>query len=141
MFYDRISRFPPCLVRLLARHETEYRPLTNTEIAARTNGVLGPWPVAVLSNTTSWDGIELAKLRAFTRACRCDFDNAKDMRRVEDYIRKSPTFRYVRLSPDYDQQFKPLFVSWRKSYGVIEPTADIWPPLRRLLIRLNPLLK
>lgn len=112
-FWDQIDRYPPCLVRLLAR-VPRGRPLTNSEIAEKSG--LSEGQIVSLSHCTDWAGVDIYALKAFSQACGVDLFNSKDMRRVTDYIRKRPSFRYLKVSSEWDIFYKPLVLKWVTHY-------------------------
>lgn len=118
MFWTRLDRYPPVLCRLLAR-EKRGRPLTTVEIAD-TSG-LPPAKVEAISASVSWDGVEVEDMRRFAQACGCDFDQQKDMRRVEDYLRKRPKFTYLKRSSQWKNYYYPLVLKWMQSRAVPSP--------------------
>jgi PhoPQ-activated pathogenicity-related protein len=138
-FWERAKNFPPALVRLLARHK-HGKPLTTTEIWGRCCN-LRTYHVDSISQLTTWDTVTLDNMRDFTQACGLDFCDTKAWRRAEDYLRHAPTFRYLHASPQWETYYKPLLIAWRKSHGKVTSATNVWPPLRTLLIRLNPLLE
>ncbi len=115
MFWTRLKRYPPVLCRLLAR-EKRGRPLTTAEIAQRSG--LPPARVEAISASTTWHGVEVPDMKAFLQACGTDFDHQKDMRRVEDYLRKRPKFTYLKRSPDWSTYYYPLVRKWMESRHV-----------------------
>jgi hypothetical protein len=146
-YYDRAASFKPALVRLLARDRRYGKAMTSDEVWLRCP-TLARAEVEAISQSTSWKGIDLDHIREFTQACNVDLTDSATMRRMTDYLRKGakgkgPTFKYLVASPGWSDYFYPLLIKWRKSYGVV--TADnppgLWKPLRKLLIRLNPLIK
>lgn len=141
-FYQRCSVFSPALVRLLARNRKHGKAMTNTEIFLRASH-LTPFFIESISQCTSWKGIDLDNIRDFTCACNVDLTDTATMRRMYDTLRKDTNFSRLIAHPEWDTYFKPLLIKWRKSYGVVTTTtpAGLWSPLRRLLIRLNPLIK
>lgn len=104
-FWTRCERFPPVLVRLLARHK-HGPPLTDGEIAQASG--LPIHQVACISASTDWRGIDLPTARQFTVACGVDFTNAKDMERVESYMRMRPTWKYLRKDKAWATFYQPL---------------------------------
>lgn len=118
MFWTRLDRYPPVLCRLLAR-EKRGRPLTTAEIAD-TSG-LPPAKVEAISASVSWDGVEVDDMKRFAQACGCDFDQQKDMRRVEDYLRKRPKFTYLKRSSQWKNYYYPLVLKWMQSRAVRNP--------------------
>lgn len=99
----KLERFPPVLVRLLARlpsEETGYpRAMTDEEIAARSD--LSVSTVAALSRLTSWDDVSLRHLRAFVLGCGVDFADRVAMRRLTRYIAHIPSFAYLRKDAEW----------------------------------------
>jgi hypothetical protein len=139
-FTERARTYPPILVRLLARDGSYGRPLYLHEISSRAG--LGPEWIITLSERTTWNEVPFYTMLAFLRGCDLSFEDRLVTRRMDDYIVKGPTFKYLRSSDYWRDLYKPMMINWRKSYGIVMPdTPNIWPPLRRLLIRLNPLLK
>jgi hypothetical protein len=140
-FWTRAELFRPPLCRLLARHRYS-RPLTIQEIAERSKGIT-PVEVIAISETVDWRYVNIRQMQAFLTGCGMDFCDTKAMRRVDDYIRKGPTFQYLRQRPDWTTHYLPLLRHWRSIYGhyPITKASPIWPPIRDLLIRLNPLVQ
>ncbi len=140
-FCQRLNDFPPILVRLLA-HERGH-PFTGIEIAARsarTPGVnysLNAAQVEAISQRVNWDGIPILDALTFMYACRVDLTDAKEFRRINDYLSKKPNFDYLRRSPDWKTLYQPMLLRWHQSYGEIKPDSNIRPSVRNLLIRLN----
>jgi hypothetical protein len=113
-FWDKASKFPPILVRLLARHKPNGKPITNKELSAITK-----WSelrVAALSEQMDWAGVDIPTMRVFLRACRMDFEDAKAMKRVDAYMRGylkngtrvPPRFSHLQNHPLWAAEFKPL---------------------------------
>jgi hypothetical protein len=139
-FWSRAHNFPPALVRLLARHK-HGKPLTTAEITERSRVAVSTYTIESISGLTSWNRLTIDDMRDFTQACGLDFCDTKAWRRAEDYLRHAPTFRYLHASPQWETYYKPLLIAWRKSHGKVTSATNVWPPLRTLLIRLNPLLE
>ena len=145
-FPQRLNDFPPILCRLLARNKNG-PPLTAVEIADRstqTPGVKSPLvPVQVenISQCINWEKIHILDALAFMYGCRVDLTDAKEFRRIKDYLSKKPNFRFLRQSPEWKSYWLPLMKRWRKSHGIVTKESDIWPPLRDLLMRTNLLVK
>lgn len=110
-FWDRLREFSPIVCRLLARHP-HGPPLSDKEIALRSG--LTHLTVVVLSDELSWDGVKVATMRAFIQACNLDFEDKRQMRRVEAYLRAlksgkiNKKFAYLERSPDYESYYLPL---------------------------------
>lgn len=133
-FYELCDKYPPILVRLLARHEG--RAMTNAEIARAAEWT--ELQVMNIASQTSWEFVHLADVRTFTRACGLDFTNREDTNRIECYLRKNgghPPFKYLTKDPHFATYFRPLIVGWSRSLKQI-PTA-LPEPIRRLLVKLK----
>lgn len=112
-FFKRANRFPPVIVRMLAR-VPRGRPLTSLEIS-QASGI----PVArvdSISRSKSWAGIDIYEMQSFCNACSVDFASRVSMKRVDTYIRGArvdgkrvpPSFAYLRKSPDWEKEYLPL---------------------------------
>lgn len=110
---QRLSDFPPMLVWLLSRHRK-----------------LPEFWMERLGCEPSWNHVTVPDLLAFTRACQCDFFNPAHMRRVDDYLRKKPTFAYLRSHPEWRSRWLPLLLTWA---GHCQP---LHPHLRNIKARL-----
>ncbi len=135
----KLALFPPVLVRLLARRGRYGPPLTTDEIAFRAE--LAPTLVEVISQQVSWDYILVGQAFAFMRGCLVLLEHPQAFRRISTYLDKRPQFSYLRRSKQWHSYYEPLLLKWRKTYGIIKPTDNIWPPIRKLLIYLNPLVQ
>ena len=111
-FYNRVDNLPPCLVRLLAR---KYGKAVTTEQLAELLH-WNTWTTEALSQRTDWEAVDIYDLCQFTRACGVDFCNPRQMRRIDDYLRKDPTFQYLRVHPNWETYFKPLLKKWRAAW-------------------------
>lgn len=114
-FKLRLRRFSPILCRLLAR-ERYGRPLSTDTIAKRA-GVSVPI-AAMMSEQTDWHGVDIYHTLAFMRACGVDILDSQQMRRVEGYLRRRPSFLYLRNSGDWETTYKPLMAKWLKANKV-----------------------
>jgi hypothetical protein len=131
-FYKLCDRFPPVLVRLLARKNG--KAMTNTEIADEQRK-FEPRRVSVIQpEDTSWDNFTVEEMRNLTRACNLDFTSRADINRAESYLRKNkgrPSFKYLTSDPNWKTYYLPLLVQWRKSMTTIPTTLPL--PIQRLL--------
>lgn len=113
--WQRIEERPPILVRMMARHR-HGPPLTNAEIAAASG--LAPYQVAELSFATSWRGVDIYTMKAFTIACGMDFTDRQQWKRTSAYLdrvlRGDFNFKYLRTSPDWKTLYEPMLA---KFYG------------------------
>jgi len=133
-FYDLCRRYPPPMVRLLAR--SHGKAMTTAQIAASTGST--QLAVETLSCEPSWDRVTLDQLRRFTGACGIDFSNPRDINRIECYWRKNgghPRFRYLTSAPDWRSYYLPFILAWRRSVGEITEALPI--PIHRLLESLK----
>lgn len=62
-----LDRFPPCLVRLVARKKHGFARLSHAEIAQRSG--LSISTVSLLSSRTTWRRIPPETIEAFTKGC------------------------------------------------------------------------
>jgi hypothetical protein len=129
-FYKTAERYPPVLVRLLARKEG--RAMTTGQIA-----MAAGWGVHYVEGIVrehTWENVILADLRKFTSACGLDFTSRADTNRVETYFRTNhgkPSFKYLTKAPDWKSYYLPLILDWRKSLPAIPTTLPL--PIQRLL--------
>jgi hypothetical protein len=65
-----------------------------------------------LSWLTSWDTVPVSQARAFSLACGVDFSSRINMREQSAYIRRSPTFKYLSKSPEWESVYKPMIQSY-----------------------------
>lgn len=81
---EYLDRFPPCLVRFLARTGQGFgqRRLTLKEISERSGLAIGT--VINLSMRITWQGMTLRTIDAYTQACEIDlFDMSYEFRRLK----------------------------------------------------------
>ena len=121
MFYKRIDKYPPVLVRLMARKPRGVgsgngtRPLSTSEIAK-----LSSLPVSMvegLSHSTTWEGVDVYTVRDFTVACGVDFTNPLHMKRLAQYLQKRGAFHYLKKDKDWGNYYSHLVSIWRTSYA------------------------
>lgn len=118
------------LVRILARRKSG-RPLQADEICWGTPGGLYLVDLGAISRMSDWVHIPTWQALNFCKGCGLDLDNTEAWRRAEDYLRKRPTFRYLRASDDWLPYWKPLLLSWR------DTATPNWRPLVELQRRLK----
>lgn len=107
--------FPPILVRLLARIPRS-RPLTDLEIATRSGLTVDR--IFILQHLTSWVGVDMLEMRAFLTGCRIDFCDYEQINRAKVYMwskGKPPTFKFLRVAPEWKTKYEPLLIRWRQS--------------------------
>lgn len=111
-FWSRIERFPPILVRLLARTKPRGPALTTTEIAKRSG--LTANQVAAISEQVTWNGIDVYEMRAFLNGCNLNFvSDPASLDRIYSYLRKRPTWKFLRVHPQWREVFEPLLRRYR----------------------------
>lgn len=113
-FWSRAERHPPVLVRLLARRP-HGAPLTSDEIS-KVSG-LPAHQVDYISHLTDWAGVDLPTMRKFLVGCGVDFENFKQMDRVDAYLHSKPSWRYLRLSEQWGTFYQPLMRRFRQAVG------------------------
>lgn len=126
---DRLHNFPPCLTRILARHKSG-GPLSIDEIQTNSPGMY-IIEIGTLSRVTEWTHVPLWQAVNFYKGCGLDLDDTAAWRRVADYLRKRPTFRYLRASEQWTTYWKPILLSWR------DAATPTWGPLIELQRRLK----
>lgn len=129
-FWFWCNRYPPPLVRLLARQSGA--AMTTEEIASRCGWIVTE--VEQIANTPTWDSVSLTKIRTFTRACNLDFTDRDQLNVAQSYLREQdahPKWSYLLNSPLWKPVFMPLIVRWRKAMG--KPDDNLPPAVRRLL--------
>ena len=117
VFYERIDKYPPVLVRLMARKPRASgsgngtRPLTTKEIADQSG--LPSSMVEGLSHATTWRGVDVYTVRDFTVACGVDFTNPLHMKRLAQYLHKRGAFHYLRKAEAWGSYYIHLVRIWR----------------------------
>lgn len=108
-FFVRLDTFPPLVCRLLARRITraggvEAKP---AEDISKDSGLrLGE--VNSLSWHTSWDDVPVKLVRRFALGCGVDFTSRDSMRLQSGYLRRRPSFKYLKKSPLWSSVYEPL---------------------------------
>jgi hypothetical protein len=132
-YYHLCRRYPPVLVRLLARRNG--RAMTTAQIAEAAGQRLHLTEAAFVE--PAWDNLPLATVMKLTRACGMDFTSRRDVNRAECYLRKNgsrPAFKYLVKSSEWQTYYLPLLVNWRKSMSVIP--QELPKPICKLLTQL-----
>ncbi len=112
--WGKFDKFPPILCRLMARIH-KGRPLETEELSIKSG--LSATTIVAISSQTDWRGIDVPTARSFLLACGMDFASPDQMRRVRQRLRKplktrNGRFKYLKLSPNYDSYFVPLFTQY-----------------------------
>lgn len=87
-------------------------PLSTTAISESSG--LSPFQVEALSNSLDWAGVDLYTWGKFCRACRVDFLDYSEMKRVEGYIRSrhAGKYAYLRNSALWESYYQPLMLRY-----------------------------
>lgn len=117
-FWLNLQRFPPCGVRLLARTDGRHpRILEDEELCERSG--LSMETIQVLQWKESWEEISVRIMYKFMKGCRMDIDNSADMKRCNQYMRKSarqPTaFVYLTKHPEWQEKWARMHQIWQKA--------------------------
>lgn len=105
-FWQKTRRFPPALVRILARHPRG--KLLADDLIARRSG-LTINEVRLLGGAMEWQVTVLAMER-FLQACEIDFENRSQMQRICAYLRKSPKWLHLRNDPEWKTRWMPIVI-------------------------------
>lgn len=89
--WRKIDRYPPVLVRLLARHP-DGTAMSDQEIASP---ALPMAEVKRLSYLDSWEDVPVSLLYRFVSACGVDFADPKRMKNLNRYL-KNPKFEHLK---------------------------------------------
>lgn len=139
-FWQRSEIYTPILCRLMAKDDGKAASSELLSRACHPSVQMTPHEIHLLSQSESWNSIPLATMRSFLHACNLDFCNPAQMHRADEYLRRNPTFRYLRADPLWESYYLPLLKRWRASYGKVTAESEIWLPVRKLLIRLTPIM-
>lgn len=91
--WGKFHRYPPVLVRLLARHDNG-EAMSDADIVAK-NPALKTADVKHLSYLPSWDEVPVVLLFRFVTACGVDFASPTRMKVLNRYL-KNPRFEHLR---------------------------------------------
>lgn len=103
-----LKRIPPPTVRLMARRRVgsfKIVAVSDEEIAIAANMTVDR--VRAIYHLRSWDGVPLAEIQTFCRACNFDPFDGADRNRYYTYARTA-TWAYLRRSPWWETTFLPL---------------------------------
>lgn len=112
-YLAKLRRYPPVLVRLLARSPGEDRALTDIEIEKRSDGRLSLGLIRWLSTLTCWDEVTVGDHLLFCRACNVDLMDTARLRTLNRYL-KDPRFRHLRRDGQWPM-FRELMRIYAKS--------------------------
>ena len=108
-FWSKLDRYPPLVVRLLACKRVPGKgkiAITDEEIAARSGLALSE--IKSLSWLASWDSVPVARVKQFSEACGVFFNRRSSMRTISCYLNNRPSYKYLRKSPLWKDQFQPM---------------------------------
>ncbi len=109
----KADRFPPIVCRLLARKRVRHdyvEAMSDEEL--RSLSGLSMATIKRLSWTHSWDGVPVAEMLAFTRACGIDFDDRRSIQRNTRFLARGE-WTHITRSPLCASHFTPLYNEWR----------------------------
>jgi hypothetical protein len=92
-----LDRYPPCLLRLIARKGHGRTPMTNA-LLSQSSG-LSVRTIANLSCKNSWRDVTVGTAAQFCLACGCDILHP---RRINDYMKRSG-FIHLRKDKRYER--------------------------------------
>lgn len=96
--WAKLDKFPPVLIRLLARKGGE--AMTDAEISSAATLPIGT--VKRLSYTKQWDDVPIEEAMRFMKACGCDIDDRETFRNLNRYL-KNPRFEHLRRHKQWPQ--------------------------------------
>jgi hypothetical protein len=109
--WQKLHRYPPVLVRLLARQGG--RAMTDAQIAEASLKKLTLADVKQLSYATQWDDIPVCKVRWFLSATNVDIENRESLRNLNRYMR-NPQFKHLRAHRQWPY-FKDLLAIYAET--------------------------
>lgn len=108
-FWSKLDRYPPLVVRLLASKRIPGKgklALTDEEIASRSGLALSD--IKSLSWLASWDTVPMGRVKQFSEACGVYLNSRGSMRTISCYLNNRPSYKYLRKSPMWRDQFQPM---------------------------------
>lgn len=106
-FWQKTRRYPPALIRILARHPRGQ--LLSDEHISKASG-LTLNEVRLLSVSMEWV-VTVGAMERFLRACSIDFENRGQMQRIGSYLRDKPKWLHLRNDPEWDSRWKPAIIA------------------------------
>lgn len=98
-FWEKLDRYPPVLVRLLAR-TAGGEAMTDAQIAYLSE--LSIAEIRRLSFLTSWDDVKVDHVRRFMRGCNIDLTDRDDVRNANRYLKRG-RFEYLRRHENWPE--------------------------------------
>lgn len=99
--WKKLERFPPVLVRLLAKNE-DGTWMSDEDIWAASGQELMWSDIKRLSYLTRWDDVTNRLTRLFSTTCRVDFANREQMRNAGRYL-KDPKFAHLKNDRNFPE--------------------------------------
>lgn len=112
-FSAKRERFPPVVVRLLAREiqGDKVVALREGQIVDRSGLTAGE--VKYLSRLTTWDDVPVATMDAFCRGCGANFDSRRWIQKNSTYMSGLKGLpKYLVDSPEWSTILEPLIATW-----------------------------
>lgn len=106
-FWQKLEKYPPVLVRLLAR-TPDGHALTDEQISATIDPALVAW----LSVKTNWNDVPIQHIKGFLFACRADLTDHRWVRLNNRYTSANSKAKFTHLvnSPDWPAYRKLLAI-------------------------------
>jgi hypothetical protein len=98
--FEKAEAFPPAICRYLARKSNGHRPMSVRDIAIASG--LSKSKVADLSLKTTWKGVSIDTVVAFSQACGVDLMRPH---LVTEYLRKTKRIHLTRVSNVHQREF------------------------------------
>lgn len=116
-FSERLDRYPPILVRLLAVRGNRRRgslswAMTDQQIAGASG--LPMSEIKRLSYSTTWNDIPVATMLRFLAACNVALENKRAFKRFE-FWRRAGMLSHLHRSPEWESYFVELVEIWADS--------------------------
>src|ERR1041385_5542349 len=110
--WQLLERYPPILIRLLARRP-HGPPLLLEEIAVRSG--LSPVHIVAISMQCTWTGVDPYQIKAFMIGCNADIiGDQTSFERIRKYLSKRPTWKYLRTSTYWRSTYEPMLRAFLK---------------------------
>lgn len=122
-FWARAEKYPPCLVRLLARVDRRGPSLVMTDDQIAQRSGLTRSEVVAISWSTAWDRICMAHMRRFLTGCGFNFSNGRRMSEIDMFLktqldlaaRRRLAWVYLRRDPMWSSYYQPLIQLYQQS--------------------------
>ena len=115
-FWQTSWLISPIAARLVARIPYG-RPLNDAEISQRSGLALDR--VFIIQHLTDWSHVGFVEAERYLVGCGVDFCNRRQVDRVRAFLRRRPSWKFLRMSPEWETKFKPLLLRYRESLRTI----------------------